>query len=145
MALYPLSRHSKSQRGAISHAAGVIAERVEDVATRGDLLTTLGIFGKLANPNLDVFSLIGREQMKESKFYQEIMEEGREEGRLENSRSNIIAVLEDRFGSSAAAKFRKRLEGIADPHQLTELLLLAACCQSFTEFRRSFVASLETH
>ncbi len=50
MALYPLCRHGKSRRGAVSHAAGVIQERVTDPMARGDMLTTLGVFGKLAYP-----------------------------------------------------------------------------------------------
>ena len=54
MALYPLSRHDGTATQAVTHAAEVIAVREADSIVRADLLTTLGIFGKLAYPDLDV-------------------------------------------------------------------------------------------
>lgn len=115
----------------------MIAERVEDVATQGDLLTTLGIFGKLVYPNLDPFGLIGREHMKESKFYQEIMEEGR----LETKRADII---EGHFGSEVGAEFRKVLEDISDFRQLSELLRLAIRSRRPAAFRREFGSVIQS-
>ena len=133
MALYPLCRHGKPRRRAVSYAAGVIQERVTDPTARGDLLTTLGIFGKLAYPGMDVFQMIGREQMKESKFYQEIMEEGA----LAKARADVIHALALRFGSENAAEFRELLEDIVDEHQLTELHGRAILCQDLEDFRQS--------
>ena len=100
------------------------------------LLTTLGLFGKLVAPQSNVFSLIGREAMKESKFYQEIQEEGRVEGRLETRRADIHETLEVRFGSEVAAEFDEVLQGLSDWDELTRLLREAIRCRRPAEFRR---------
>lgn len=58
MALYPLCRHGKTPGTAMNHAANTIIHGVADRGARADLLTTLAIFGKLAYPAVDVWSLI---------------------------------------------------------------------------------------
>jgi predicted transposase YdaD len=75
--------------------------------------------------------------MKESKFYQEIveegrqqgLEEGREEGRREGKlwvrRNSILHALEIRFGAPVAAEFEPAVTAIDDPEVLGRLLLLA--------------------
>jgi predicted transposase YdaD len=86
--------------------------------------------------------------MKESKFYQEILEEGRTagllEGRaaglLEGSRAAIHQALELRFGAEAAAPLMEALRGIGDPQRLTELHRLAIQCRRLSEFRRALAA-----
>src|SRR5262249_33589987 len=69
MALYPLCRHGRPRREALTYPAQAIARQVSDPPLRADLLTTLSIFGKLVYPDMNVIELIGREQMKESKFF----------------------------------------------------------------------------
>src|SRR5262245_53465262 len=109
MALYPLCRHGRPRREALTYAAATIRGRVADVVRRADLLTTLAIFGRLVHPDLPVLDLIGRESMKESPLYQEILEEGRVEGRregqLHTGRAAIREVLDIRFGSEAVEEF----------------------------------------
>ncbi len=134
MALYPLCHHREPDREAIGYAAEVIQEGVTDPVICGDLLTSLGIFGKLAYPRIDVLQLIGREQMKESKFYQEILEEGR----IEEKRTDIGEVLETRFGTEAAEEFREALGNVTDLPKLSTLLRLASRCDHLVDFRRSF-------
>ncbi len=140
MALYPLCQHGQSARTAVTHAAGVITSSVSDTAARADLLTSLAIFGRLAYPRIDVWQLIGREQMKESPLYQEIMEEGE----LKNSRANILVVLEVRFGADASARFEAALEAIDDLEVLSQLLRLAAGCSRLKEFRDACEAARES-
>jgi hypothetical protein len=137
LALYPLCRHERPRRAALEYAAHTIARRVADSVLRADLLTTLCIFGRLAYPDLPVLDVIGREQMKESKFYQEILEEGRTAGLLEGSRAAVQQALELRFGAEAAAQVTEALSGIGDPQRLTELLRLAIQCRRLSEFRRA--------
>jgi hypothetical protein len=144
MALYPLCRHGRPWRGAVSYAAGVIQEQVTNPMARGDLLTTLGIFGKLAYPGLDVFQLIGREAMRESKFYQEIIEEGRLEGRLEEKRADIGEVLEARFGTEAAEEFRDVIGNVTELPRLSKLLRLASRCDRLVDFRRALRSTTAT-
>jgi predicted transposase YdaD len=111
------------------------------------MLTTLAIFGKLAYPKLDVMSLIGREQMKESKFFQELLEEGRAEGRaegriegrIEERRENLLETLELRFGSGPGAEIVEAIRGINDLEQLAELRRLATTCRRLPEFRQALM------
>jgi hypothetical protein len=107
MALYPLCRHRRRQDEAIAYAAQAIQARAQDRIVRADLLTTLAIFGKLAYPRLDVLGLIGREQMRESKFFDEVLAEGRVEGQ----RELLAAQLEARFGR-LTRQVRKRLQAL---------------------------------
>jgi len=141
MALYPLCRHHQSNRAALAHAAQTIAERVDDKIIRADLLTTLCIFGKLANPAMDVFEVIEREAMKESKFYQEILEEGRREGVVDSTRASVHQAIALRFGDKAAAEFQDRLRAILDPATLTQLHRLAIKSKRLADFRRALAGS----
>ena len=145
MALYPLCRHGRPRATAVVHAAQKITERATDTIARADLLTTLCIFGKLAYRELDVLQLIGREQMRESKFFQEILEEGRVEGVLERARADVHEIIALRFGEAAAARFQATLRRIADPERLSHLLRLAIQCDDLAELRRAFRANGPAH
>jgi hypothetical protein len=134
MALYPLCRHQRPAHDALNHAAGVIANRVTDSIERANLLTSLAVFGKLVYPQIDVFALIGREQMRESRFLEEVMQEGR----LEGQRKAILEALEIRFGPEAAAPFKSPLDALRDSDQLTQLLRLAIRCPRIKQFRDAF-------
>src|SRR5216684_4241991 len=57
MALYPLCRHQRPAKQAISYAASAITAATPDTIVRADLLTTLAIFGKLVHRQLDIVSL----------------------------------------------------------------------------------------
>lgn len=131
MALYPLSRHGETPGTAMNHAANTIIHGVADRGARADLLTTLAIFGKLVYPEMNVWSLIGREQMKESKFYQELVEEGR----LQTQRETILDLLAIHFGADKAAAFKEQLEAITDSVRLRHLFHRAAQCSRLKEFR----------
>lgn len=130
--IYPLCRHRRAPQEALTYAAGLITEQVVDRSVRADLLTTLGLFGRLALPGVDVFRLLGREQMKESSFYQEIMEEGRVEAR----QADIRHVLELRFGREEAAPLDRYIREINDINRLLELHALAVQCRRLAEFRK---------
>lgn len=133
MALYPLCHHGRSRKEAIMLPAQLIKQRVADRKLRADLLTTLGIFGRLSSPGIDVFPLIGREQMKESTLYEEIMDEGRVEAR----RDDIRQVLEERIGAEAAGQFQVALQNVTDLAELSRLLRMAARCRRPSDFRRA--------
>ena len=136
MALYPLCGHSERPKESILHAAARIEENEPDAAIRADLLTSLGIFGRLAFPRLDALTLIGREKMKESKAYQEILEEGRQDG----ERRAIMLLVERRFGKAAAAGLRRSLDAVEDRGQLDRLLVLASSCERLEDFRAALVS-----
>jgi hypothetical protein len=141
MALYPLCRHRTTPQAAVAHAAQNIAGRVADSVTRADLLVTLAIFGRLRLPQAQVLDLIGRQQMIESPMYQEILAEGRAEGRAEEkintTREHIRDTLGVRFGPEAATEFADALRGIGDLSRLSELFRVALGCRRLTEFRKA--------
>jgi hypothetical protein len=134
MALSPLCRQDRSAQAVVGHAAEAIAAHACDTIQRADLLTTLAIFGRLAYPQIDVLRLVGREQMKESKVYDQIMEEGR----VESRREDILAALEIRFGLPAAKEFTSALDTITDNARLARLHRLALRSSSVEEFRDRF-------
>jgi hypothetical protein len=131
MALYPLCRHGRRPRAAITYAAGVIQEGVPDTIVRADLLATLYIFGKLVYPGLDLLRLIGREQMKVSRAFREIMDEGRKEAQ----REHILTVLSSRFGPESSAEFAAPLNVLDDVEVLSRLFELSLNCSELEEFR----------
>jgi hypothetical protein len=140
MALLPLCDHGRTDEDAVKHAARTITARVADTTVRADLLASLGFFGKLAYPLLDAFALIGRENMRESTFFQEILAEGRAEGDLLRGRRDVLEALGVRFGTDAAAEFREVLDTITDAAQLSELLRTAIKCRGIGGFRRALRA-----
>jgi len=132
MAMYPLCRHHVSPSQAILHAAEVIEQHEPDGVIRADLMTSLGIFGRLAYPGMDALSLIGRDKMKESKAYQEILDEGR----ADNGRTAVLTVIEERFGKRASASFRPSLNTIDDISQLDRILRLVLKCSSLDDVKK---------
>jgi hypothetical protein len=137
MALYPLCNHGQGLPAAISHAAAAIRRRELDGYKRADLLTTLGIFGRLKDRTLDVLSIIGREQMRDSPFYQQLVEEGR----VSEGRAAVLDALEVRFGTATAKEFEEPLNKIENLDQLRELRKLAMQSRSLSRFRRAFPKS----
>jgi hypothetical protein len=134
MALYPLCDHQQPLADALAHAAAAIRRRELDSSKRADLLTTLGIFGRLKDRSLDVLSIIGREQMRESPFYQQLLEEGEQI----RARKAVLQALRLRFGAEAATEFEEALEGIANLEQLEELHKFAIQSRRLSQFRRAF-------
>jgi hypothetical protein len=137
MALLPLCDHGRSDADAVKHAARSITAIAADMTIRADLLASLGFFGKLAYPLLDAFALIGRENMGESTFFQEILAEGRAEGQLLQSRQAVLEELQVRFGTQAAAEFYEVLDTITEPALLSDLLRAPIKCRRIAGFRRA--------
>jgi hypothetical protein len=133
MALYPLCKHGQKPAESILHAAERIEHNEKDGVVRADLLTSLGIFGRLAYPGFDALSLIGREKMKESKAYWEIYDEGKSDDR----RNAILDVVEARFGKRDAAAFKPLLNAVNDFDKLRSLTTLAAQCADVQDLIRA--------
>lgn len=131
MALYPLSRHREPEQRAILHAADAIERGERDPVRRADLLTVLGIFGRLAYPHLNPFALIGRQNMRDSPGYQQIMDEGS----VLTFRNAILLVLEERFGKRAARSVELGVNAVEDLSRLNELVRASGRCTTIDEFR----------
>jgi hypothetical protein len=136
MPLFPLCRHNLHPRQAIERAATAIADHTRERVQRATLLTTLGIFGRLAYSHLPVLELIGREAMKESPFFDELAAVIR----VETTREDVERAIRIRFGIDAATQLKPVLEGISDLDRLTELHELAIRCRRISEFKRSLTA-----
>ena len=76
--------------------------------------------------------------MKESPAYQEIMDEGR----LEQSRADILGSLEARFGAEAAEQVRTDLPAIEDLARLGRLHRLSVLCPDLVPFREGLQAEM---
>ena len=135
MALYPLCQHGQQPRDAITHAAAAIERKVTGEVEKADALYLLHRFGGLAYSRLDVAAIIGRDKMKASKFEKELVAQGRLEGQLAARRSDILAILEGRFGDTVRGAFEARLNSIEDFDQLGRLLRLVGMGASLDEFR----------
>jgi hypothetical protein len=118
----------------------VIERREAEASTRAEALAILSVFGKLAYPSLDVLGIIGREKMKESKFFEEVMALGRQEAEVANGRAHTLVVLEERFGPSVAAEFAPAVNALDDAERLNLLLRLAVRCAGPEEFRQALAA-----
>jgi hypothetical protein len=87
----------------------------------------------LKHRSLDVLSLIGREQMRESPFFHIVAEEGAQQAR----REAVLQVLRIRFGDKAGEEFQPLLERIQHREQLQELHKIAVTSRRVSQFRRA--------
>jgi hypothetical protein len=132
MALYPLCDHGREASTALAHAAEAIRHQELDSVRRADLLATLAVFGLLKNRKLDVLSIIGREQMRESAFMQQVAEEVK----LEQAREYVLQVLRLRFGDDTVTEFKEAISHIQHLEQLNALHQLAVQSRRISQFRK---------
>jgi hypothetical protein len=133
MPLYPLCKHGTSVLDAVQHAATAIRHHEMDHSKRTDLLTILAVFGKLKSPTLEIESIIRREEMRDSPLVQEWLDEG---GLLQ-ARTDVLELVELRFGKKARQEFAPLLERIAIREQLQALHRLAATTRRVSQFRKA--------
>jgi hypothetical protein len=70
--------------------------------------------------------------MEESPVYEEI----KQEGRLEARQADVLANLEERFGTEAARRFRDAVNRVTNLIELERLHRLAARCAHIDEFQK---------
>ncbi len=133
MALYPLCAHGQEPAAAVAHAAVAIRRRELGSLKRADLLTTLGIFGTLKDRSLDAPGIIGREQMRDSPFYQELVEEGEQL----QARKDVLQVLKLRFGDEAARELEEAVNRLGNLEQLQELHKIAIQSRRISQVRKA--------
>jgi hypothetical protein len=86
--------------------------------------------------DLDLLSIIRREEMHESSLAREFVLEGEQIG----ARKSILQVLTLRFGEERAKEFTQALEGITDLNRFDELLRLAITARRLSQFRRALTS-----
>lgn len=141
MALYPLFRHHQTPEVATAQAARAIRTQSVDIIRRADLLTVLAIFSKLATPGFDPLGVIGRQAMKESPLYEQIMQEGREEA----FRANTLDLLGSRFGKNSAGPLAEKLALVHSMDDLTQLFHKAIKCRTLGGFRKLLAQKIKPH
>jgi hypothetical protein len=130
MALYPLTQHGRTAEQAVQHAAGAIRTAVTEANLQEEMLASLGYFSELVYPHLNVARLIGREEMRGSRFVREVFKEEF----TEFARSAVQVALEERFGEQAAATLSAQLAAITDQKRLGRLHRLAIRCATLEDF-----------
>jgi phosphate uptake regulator len=132
MALSPLFCLRQPVEQTVAHAARCIKKHASDRIREAELLTVLALFGKLTRPNFDPLNVIGREAMKESKFYQDILDEGGANA----FRIAVLEVLATRFGKASLNALKDSLQAVSDADDFPELLRGAARCRTIAGFRK---------
>lgn len=80
--------------------------------------------------------VIGRENTRDSAFFQEVSAEGESKAR----RADIIRVLRSRFGLAQTDNLASALGSTSDPERLDALFDLALACTSLDEFQAALAS-----
>jgi predicted transposase YdaD len=97
----------------------------------------MATFASLKYPKEVVKNMIQDKLLKESPFYRDVLEEGREEGRGEGMEKTIIAALAARFGS-VSDRLSERVHNIRERNiaLFDELIKLAVTAKDIGKFER---------
>ena len=137
MALYPLCHHGEEAEVAIRHAASAIEKAVAEQSVREDYLAFLGFYSLLGYPTANVLGIIGRENMRDSAFFQQVSAEGESKAR----RADIIRVVRSRFEVAQTDDLASALSSINDPERLDALFDLALDCRNLADFQAAILAT----
>jgi predicted transposase YdaD len=134
LALLPFVPLMAGGRGEMEEGARRLGD-VEDERRRREMALHFVMLGGLRYNRLDLLELVGRksmiplEQLRESSFYQFILDEGRAEGRekgREEARKEALAAMADLFRLLAGKRFPglqlgPEVEAVGDPEALRRL------------------------
>jgi predicted transposase YdaD len=123
----------------------LIEEQVPPGEARQDAMATLRVFARTAHPVEVVDRILGRgPEMIDSPVFADFIEEGRalgrQEGRLEGLRDDILAVLEARFGPVPAA-LATQVEQLADLARASAHFRRAVVVESLETFAQELAAA----
>ena len=132
----------------IQRCAQTTQQASVDKETRGTLLFALSLFGSLVHP-LELFqNPIMEALMRESPFYEHVLQQGVEQGveqgiaqgARQMSIESILLILTERFPNADVSAVQPRLEGVADLNRLRQLNRNAVSTKSFRAFREELEA-----
>jgi len=114
-----------------------LIEAVEHNLISASSYMCMATFARLKYSKEVVKNMIEDKLLKQSPFYEDMMEEGRVEGRGEGAEKSIITVLSARFGS-VSARMSERIHSLRERNSalLDELIKLAATVKDLGEFER---------
>ncbi|MCL0048011.1 hypothetical protein M1O14_01035 [Dehalococcoidia bacterium] len=133
--LLPLMKWEEPVERVLERTQGLILGEVEEPERRADAYVALKVLSGIKYP-LEVIEKILRRRdiMIESPVYEQILKEGREEGRKETLRDDILAVLEARF-EIVPHDIEGEIGGIERLKLLEILLKKAIVVKDIDEFR----------
>ena len=100
----------------------------------GELWTAVGVLMGLRYDRALIRQMLqGVRRMKESVFYQDLVEEGAAKGRLEEARRMLLRLGERHFGQPVSTSIRSRVEAISDLEVLEGLADRALRLRSWEE------------
>ena len=111
-----------------------------DKETRGTLLFALSLFGSLVHPPELFQNPISEAIMKESPFYESVVQRSIELGARQMSIESTLLILTERFPTADVPAIKPLLEAIADLDRLRQLNLNAVIARSFRAFREQLEA-----
>ncbi|MCD6206676.1 MAG: Rpn family recombination-promoting nuclease/putative transposase [Methanosarcinales archaeon] len=117
----------------LAECRGNLIEAVEHNLISASSYMCMATFARLKYPKDVVKNMIEDKLLKQSPFYGDVLEEGRDEGAEET----IIAVLAARFGS-VSARISERIHNLREKNSamLDELIQLVATAKDIGEFER---------
>jgi len=139
MTMFPLSGHRLEPAAAITLAAERIHRYAKEPKLRADFQTLMALLAKMRHPDLDVVGIIGKERMKESPLYDDLLAEGA----LLQCRDDVVRIIQLRFGDKEAKQCKKTLQGIDDLDRMHELLEHAVVAKRYEQFRREVDSASE--
>jgi len=134
--LLPLMRWKRETEPAaiLEHSQRLILEGIAPREALADAYVGLRVLSGIRYPSELVTQILRRrELMLESPAYREIMEEGRQAGREEGLRDDVLAALEVRFGSVPVA-LEEQVRGLRGRPELEGLLRRAIVVESLEAF-----------
>lgn len=139
LTLLPLAPIAKVARKDVPKVLAQVEKRLTEEAAPGDigtLTTATGILLGLKYPREFIENLMRRDEMKNSTFYQSIVEEGvekgRVEGRLEEARNILLRQGNRRFGEPNTSLV-ERIQSETSLDRLNDLLDRILAVESWDE------------
>ena len=124
LSVAPFAPIADAPKSAVPEILRTLEARFFQEAPQGEakeLLTATGVLLGLRYPRNVVREFVkGLGRMKESSFYQMVLEEGKAEGKAEEARNLILLLGGKRFGAPSAAVIAA-LNNVPDPERLETL------------------------
>jgi predicted transposase YdaD len=133
--LLPLMKSVEPEGRILERTQELIMNEIQGRERRADAYVALKVLAGIKYP-LEVVEKILRRRdiMIESPVYEQILKEGREEGREETLKNSVLAVLEARF-EVMPQDIEEGVKAVEGLRQLEIILKRASVCKDLAEFR----------
>lgn len=142
--LLPLTKGGIRREVTEQMFARLQASEQTDLLAIGSTLASL-VFSREHSPDLEWLHRRLREMhdvLRESPYYQEILQEGREEGKIEGQRELLLAIVQARFPEMARLT-KKLIAAIDDPASLQDVTVKISMAQTDKEVQQYLLEGIE--